>query len=454
MKKGGKAEAGHKKMAMGGGAMDMMMGTPALVGRPAVNAPVRAPGKPSMASRRKAMMAKKPAAPMAPPMKKGGESKKTHMAEMSKMKGLEKELKSHESKPASKGHKGLKTGGVALGNAGGFKKGGDVKMAKGGVAGNGIINTEKQGGKYRDTLMHTAEYTGKSSGKTGDVKMGNGGGYKTGGVALGNAGGYKNGGRMKKMAMGGSLLDQIGYGGGGGGGGGGGDASSGLANVNQGASTIGNALKNISGAVGGGGGGGGGGGFGSGRGPGGLPVSPHIQPVNQKRGGKVSKKAYAAGGTVNSGRPVAMPQGAKKPSTPVSINQLSGTFKKGGKVTPAEGRLQKNFAAENKTAMKQAKAQSNEVYSKYGKMKMAGGGATSDKEMDMSKGAYDRHYANERAENEAMRNMVLGAPKKLMDSVKGMFSPKADISKPESVTKTKESVTVTPAGKRRGGRAC
>jgi len=360
MKKGGKAEAGHKKMAMGGGAMDMMTGTPALVGRPAVNAPVRAPMKPSMSSRRKAMMAKK--APMAPPMKEGGESKKTHMAEMSKMKGLEKELKSHESKPASKGHKGLKTGGVALGNAGGYKKGGDVKMAKGGVAGNGIINTEKQGGKYRDTLMHTAEYTGKSSGKTGDVKMGNGGGYKTGGVALGNAGGFK-------------------------------------------------------------------------------------------AGGKTSKKAYAAGGTVNSGRPVAMPQGAKKPSSPVSIDQLSGTFKKGGKVTPAEGRLMKNFASENKTAMKQAKAQSNEVYSKYGNMKMKGGGATSDKEMDMSKGAYDAHYANEKAENEAMRNMVLGVPKKLMEGVKGMFSPKAPQGQ-GAVTKTEKSITVSPAGKKRGGRAC
>jgi hypothetical protein len=362
MKKGGKAEAGHKKMAMGGGAMDMMSGTPALVGRPAVNAPVRAPMKPSMSSRRKAMMAKKPAAPMAPPMKEGGESKKTHMAEMSKMKGLEKELKSHESKPASKGHKGLKTGGVALGNAGGYKKGGDVKMAKGGVAGNGIINTEKQGGKYRDTLMHTAEYTGKSSGKTGDVKMGNGGGYKTGGVALGNAGGFK-------------------------------------------------------------------------------------------AGGKTSKKAYAAGGTVNSGRPVAMPQGAKKPSAPVSINQLSGTFKKGGKVTPAEGRLQKNFAAENKTAMKQAKAQSNEIYSKYGNMKMKGGGATSDKEMDMSKGAYDAHYANEKAENEAMRNMVLGVPKKLMEGVKGLFGSKAPQGQ-GAVTKTEKSITVSPAGKKRGGRAC
>jgi hypothetical protein len=51
-----------------------------------------------------------------------------------------------------------------------------------------------------------------------------------------------------------------------------------------------------------------------------------------KRGGKVAKKAFAAGGTINTGRPVAMPQGAKKPSSPVSINRLAGTFKKGGVV--------------------------------------------------------------------------------------------------------------------------
>jgi hypothetical protein len=371
MKKGGKAESGHKKMAMGGGAMDMMSGTPALVGRPAVNAPVRAPGKPSMASRRKAMMAKPavtpsgPSMPM-PPMKKGGkaeggESKATHKAEMSKMKGLEKELKSHESKPASKGHKGLKTGGVALGNAGGFKKGGKIaKFAKGGVAGDGIINTEKQGGKYRDTLMHTAEYTGKSSGKTGDVKNGNGGGYKTGGVALGNAGGFK-------------------------------------------------------------------------------------------AGGKTSKKAYAAGGTVNSGRPVAMPEGRKPVPSSVKISQLAGTYRTGGRATPAEARLLKNNAAENSTAMREAKTQSN---LKYGSPKrMAGGGATSDKEMDMSKGAYDAHYANEKAENEAMRNMVLGAPKKLFEGVKGLFGSKAPQGQ-GAVTKTEKSITVAPAGKKRGGRAC
>lgn len=368
MKKGGKAENGHKKMADGGGALSALAGTPALIGRPAVNAPVRAPGKPSMASRRKAMMAKPATTPSGPsmappPMKKGGkaeggESKKTHMAEMSKMKGLEKELKSHESKPASKGHKGLKTGGVALGNAGGYKKGGNVKkFAKGGVAGDGIINTEGQGGKYRNTDMHTAEYTGKTSGKTGDVKNGNGGGYKTGGVALGNAGGFKKGGS--------------------------------------------------------------------------------------------AKKAYAAGGTVDSGRPVAMPQGRKPVPSSVKISQLAGTYKNGGKATPAEARLLKNNAAENATAMREAKTDSN---LKYGSPKrMKGGGATSDKEMDMSNGAYDAHYANEKAENEAMRNMVLDAPKKLYEGVKGLFSPKAPQG---SVTKTEKSVTVSPAGKKRGGRAC
>ena len=370
MKKGGKAEAGHKKMAMGGGAMDMMSGTPALVGRPAVNAPVRAPGKPSMSSRRKAMMAKKPAttpsgtAMPPPPMKKGGkaeggESKKTHMAEMSKMKGLEKELKSHESKPASKGHKGLKTGGVANGQ-GGYKKGGDVKMAKGGVAGNGIINTEKQGGKYRDTLMHTAT-PDHSPAKTGDVKNGNGGGYKTGGVTKSNAGGYK-------------------------------------------------------------------------------------------AGGKTSKKAYAAGGTVNSGRPVAMPEGRKPVPSPVRINQLAGTYKDGGRATPAEARLLKNNAAENATAMRQAKVQSNMKYGSY--KKFAGGGATSDKEMDMSKGAYDAHYAREKAENEADRKMVTDALMYLPRQAKKAFN---SLTGQGAVTTTEREVSKTvspPVKKRSGGKAC
>jgi hypothetical protein len=356
-------------MAMGGGAMEALAGTPALVGRPAVNAPVRAPGKPSMASRRKAMMAKPAMAPKAPignpampstPMKKGGESKATHKAEMSKMKGLEKELKSHESKPASKGHKGLATGGVALGQ-GGYKKGGNVKkFAKGGVAGNGVIPesaSAKGAGPYRNTEMHTAEYTGKSSGKTGGVKNGNGGGYATGGVALGNGGGYK-------------------------------------------------------------------------------------------MGGKASKKAYATGGTVDSGKPVAMPQGSKKPPTPVSINQLSGTYKSGGKVTPAEGRLRANFAAENATAMKQAKADSNLKYSKY--QKMQSGGSPTPNERFFDKNKVDPKSVSDKASRELEDAMnPLSMVKELAGKAKDYFMPKG-----ESVTKTKESVTVAPLSKKRGGGAC
>ena len=348
MKKGGKAEAGHKKMADGGGAMGALAGTPALIGRPAVNAPVRAPGKPSMASRRKAMMAKPAMAPKAPignpampstPMKKGGESKATHKAEMSKMKGLEKELKSHESKPASKGHKGLKSGGMATGG---------VTNGQGGYANGGIINTEGQGGAYRNTKMHTAK-PDHSPAKTGGVKDGNGGGYATGGVAKANGGGYRKGGS--------------------------------------------------------------------------------------------AKKAYATGGTVDSGKPVAMPQGSKKPPTPVSINRLSGTYKSGGKVTPAEGRLRANFKAENATAMKEAKADTNLKYSKY--QKMADGG----KPVDLSKGAYDASKKHSRELEDAMN--PLSMVKELAGKAKDYFMPKG-----ESVTKTKESVTVSPALKKRGGGAC
>jgi hypothetical protein len=270
----------------------------------------------------------------------GGESKSMHKAEMSKMKGLEKELKSHESKPASKGHKGLKSGGMATGG---------VTNGQGGYAKGGIINTEGQGGQYRNTKMNTAK-PDHSPAMTGGVKNGNGGGYATGGVTKSNGGGYK-------------------------------------------------------------------------------------------MGGKASKKAYATGGTVDSGKPVAMPQGSKKPSTPVSINQLSGTFKSGGKVTPAQGRLQANFKAENATAMKQAKADSNLKYSKY--QKMAEGG----KPVDMSKGAYDASKKHSRELEDAMN--PLSMVKELAGKAKDYFMPKG-----ESVTKTKESVTVAPLPKKRGGGAC
>jgi len=253
MKHGGDAD--HKPMQgkMNGGIMGALSGaTPVISGTTA--APVaRMPMRPSMSSRRKAMMAK---APMMPKkmMAMGGKACKDGG-------DVEKELKAHASKPASKAHAGLKkggmacaTGGVALGNGGGYKKGG---MA------------------------------------TGGVKMGNGGGYKaggkacaTGGVALGNAGGYKKGG--------------------------------------------------------------------------------------------ASKKAYANGGSVNDeGKAISMPQGNKKPSTPVSISKLSGTFKKGGNVSSKK--LQNVFMNENATAMKESKAKLLDKYSPYQK---AGGGQVSDTEYE------------------------------------------------------------------------
>jgi hypothetical protein len=323
LKKGGavkKADGG----LMGAMASAMPAGMPARGGM----MPSKAPMRPPMAARRRAMAGKAmpaampagvpaPASPM-PAMKKGGkaESAATHKAEMSKMKGLEKELKSHESKPASKGHKGLKTGGVVNGQ-GGFKEGGIIKSTKG------------------ETKMVTSKVD-HSPAKTGGVKMGNDGGYATGGVAKANGGGYKKGGS--------------------------------------------------------------------------------------------AKKAYATGGLVDTGKPVAMP---KRPvSKPVSINQLSGTFKKGGRV------------------------------------KMQAGGSVTDTSgkpyEDLSGGAYDRRYAEEKAENEAMRESILGAPKRAYESIKTMVKgmTKKDAPKPMSgasapaVTKTEKSVTVAPAKKHGGAVKC
>ena len=329
-------KGGSVKKAMGG-----MMGAP-MDASMASSAPARGgmmpvarPKRPTMAARRAAMLGMKG---MQGAMKEGGESKSTHKAEMSKMKGLEKELKSHESKPASKGHKGLATGGVlkstkpanyatggVVNGQGGYKKGGAI-------AKSGIINTEGQGGEYRNTKMDTA-HPNHNSAPTGDVKLGNGGGYKKGGA---------------------------------------------------------------------------------------------------------TKKHYATGGAVNdSGRAVAYP--AKKPSAPVSNDRQSGTFKKGGSVTPAQKKEQSAFKAENATAMKQAKAQSNLKYQDGGKV------------TDASKGAYDKSIGPSESDMD-MAKAIRNIPSKLYEGAKSLFTSK---EKPSgSVTKTEKSVTVTPAKKRGGSVKC
>ena len=180
-----------------------------------------------------------------------------------------------------------------------------------------------------------------------------------------------------------------------------------------------------------------------------------------KKGG--SAKKYADGGSVQAdGRPVRMPQGEKKPSQPVSISRLSGTFKKGGSVTKAEGRLQKIHKAENSTAMKEAKMKLTDKYSKYQGKKMASGGDPVHPSAAESEG-YKKFYADEKAENEADRKAAMDAlmhPVETMKSLPGKIKEgfnalKKGMSGQGSVTTTEREVsrTVSP-GKKRGGRAC
>jgi hypothetical protein len=335
-----------------------------------------APKKPSMAKRKKAMSPKASAKAMSamPFMKEGGESKSTHKSEMKKMKGLEKELKSHEGKPASKAHKGLKTGGVVMGNAGGYALGGAVKTSKmvtahpdnspavtGGVK-LGNAGGFKKGGKI-------AKYAYGGGVQTSDVVTAKPGvtGTTTGSVTKGNAGGFKHGGKIKGM-MDGGMVDGGMMGGG----------------------MMGNPMMN-------------------------NPMSR-----GYKKGG--APKKFAEGGSVqDDGRPQKMPQGNKPPSKPVSITRLSGSFKKGG-----------------------------------GVKKMAGGGSESDYDS-----MYEREMARKNAEkaanvseNEEMRDMILGAPKRILQGAKRMIGMGSVSDKePKSITKTEKSVTVTPS-KKRGGAIC
>jgi hypothetical protein len=329
--------------------------------------PVARPKRPSMAARRAAMAGAT--------MKDGGESKATHKAEMSKMKGLEKELKSHEGKPASKGHKGLATGGIAKSTKpGGYATGGVVNgqggYKKGGAIASVIPESVSAKGAegYKNTKMVTA-HPDNNSAPTGKVKLGNGGGYKKGGTVYDDD--------TEPGSSGGSRGDRVGA------------------------------------------------------------------PGGDKRGGAItkggaSKKHFATGGAVNdSGRAVAYP--AKKPSAPVSNDRQSGTFKKGGSVTPAQRKEQSAFKAENATAMKQAKAQSNLKYQDGGKV------------TDLSKGAYDKSIGPSE-EDMDMAKTIRSIPSKLMEGAKSLFTSK---NKPSgSVTKTEKSVTVSPARKRGGAVKC
>jgi hypothetical protein len=437
LKKGGKVE---KKMQQGGPAMDSMSAQDSLPMSaregmmPARGGmmPAKRPKRPSLMARRRAMRGMPtgagPAAPVGdaarmaeatapammpeppmgqPMMKKGGK-----MSKLNKEIGRVKtKLTKHEDKAASKAHKGLKTGGVVMGQ-GGYKKGGEVKMAKGGSSyeefsdrGN-VIKTKSN----KTTEMKTA-HRDNSPAKTGGVKMGNAGGYKTGGVVKGQ-GGYKKGG----MADGGKMPMKDGK----------------PAFLEKGMMAGGGMHM--------------------------MPDGSMMKDSAMKMGGKTSKKAFAAGGTVDSGKPVAMPQGRKKPSPPVLINQYAGTYKKGGSVTPAEGRLQKMFKKENASAMKAAKADSNEVYSKYGKTKMADGGSVNEKGKPYQS-EYFRKFLEGKGIDEKMipemSDLVSRPTPKEAERFKKMLEGAGN----GAVTETEKSITVAPAKKRggamrRGGGVC
>jgi hypothetical protein len=157
-----------------------------------------------------------------------------------------------------------------------------------------------------------------------------------------------------------------------------------------------------------------------------------------------------------------MPQGNKPASKPVSISQLSGTYKKGGKVAPGNRALQSISTKENATAMRQAKADSNE---KYGKPKRFAGGGSSKVlgESFFDKNKVDAKEVSDKASRELEEAMnPLSMIKEVGHRIKDAFTGEKNTYGPNgatpvvpkgSITKTEKSVTVAP-GKKRGGLAC
>jgi hypothetical protein len=430
--KGGKVA--HKQM---GGAMPVNPGVVPGATSPAP-APMQAMGRAALAG----MAPNKRAMRMAAVQRALGGMKKGGSADCA---ALEKELKHHEAMSAKRAHG--KASGGAIDKAetkttieSGVKKFAKTKVdtaKKDRAHGTGEIKEGKPGGykmggtiegnekAYENTKMHTAKR---------DTAHG------TGGIKESNAGGFAKGGKVPGV---GRAIE-------------GGDWE------NRPANSAKPGIKN--GTTGG------------------------VKEANAggyKMGGRASKKAFATGGqVVDDGKAVKMPRHFV--SRPVANSLQSGTFAKGGKVekeekpnlrlikthTGPKGHVAKVYKDRDwneyrtkfytpegkhltegdshtddlQDAHDTAMSEVNKGrYKKGGKVRFAEGGSE-----DLSKGGYDAHYANEKKENEAMRDSILGAPKRAYDAVKGMFSSP---SKPPagSVTKTEKSVTVAP--RKRGGSA-
>jgi len=202
-----------------------------------------------------------------------------------------------------------------------------------------------------------------------------------------------------------------------------------------------------------------------------------------KKGGHASKKAYATGGTVNTGKPVAMP---KKPvSRPVANSLQSGTFAKGGEVKKKEEkpnlRLIKTHTGPKGHVAKVYKDRDWEeyrtkFYTPEGKHLSEGDSHTDDLEdahmtakhevnRGYAKGGKAKKYAEGASVTPAGDPKVVTdkASRELEDALNPLGMLKEGYQKVRdyfggnkpapagSVTKTEKSVTVAP--RKRGGRA-
>jgi hypothetical protein len=316
LKRGGSAtHARHQKAVKkaDGGALGMMAGSPpptTPMGNPAAaramaarrmmkGAPPMGPtaqtGRPPMAM---------PAGAMARPpmMKEGGKVDKAQDKAM-----IKKAFKQHdmqEHKGASGTKLKLKNGGAAM----------DAAMTKTTVKGNA--------GKFAKTMVVDGDKTDRAHG-TGKVKVGNAGGYKKGGMAMCYGGKMATGGSIPSETIRGkpstTIVDE--------------------AKPDRAHGTGGVKMGNAGGFKRGGrpfAKGGGVDGNVSGTPPGVTNTTTgSVKEANAggyKRGGSPVKKFARGGGVQDDGAAVKMPQGHKKPSSPVAISKLSGTFKRGGEV--------------------------------------------------------------------------------------------------------------------------
>jgi len=346
--KGGKVA--HKQL---GGAMPVVQ-NPAGSNATGV-APMQAMGRAALAGMAPAARAARAAAVRRAMtgMKKGGSAE-------SKIAALEKELKHHESMESSKAHPQKKaSGGVAS-----FAKTKMDTARKDKAHGTGEVKEGKPGGYAMGGTIEGNEKAFENT-KMVSSKVDRASG--TGGVKMANAGGFKSGGKVPGL----------------------GNAIEGGNWENRPANSAKPGVKNTS--------------------------TGEVKEANAggyKKGGS-AKKAYATGGNVvDNGKAEKMPRHFV--SRPVANSLQSGTFKKGGKVKKfAEGDL-----------------------------------------VDASKGAYDK--ASRPDEDDLkIAQTIRSVPGKLYEGAKRLFGGLTGADKaPGAVTKTKESVTVAPAKKRGGSAKC